>query len=138
MNAQDPHRYDDIIDLPHHVSAKHPPLSMKSRAAQFSPFAALPGYGDVIQEAARSVERRVELSEDEENDIGARLRDIAEHRPDQRLWSVIYYRADSAKDGGSYLRARGRVRRIRPDIGRLIMENGTEIRFEDIMAIDEA
>ncbi len=33
--------YADIIDLPHHVSTKHPQMSMKSRAAQFAPFAAL-------------------------------------------------------------------------------------------------
>lgn len=46
-------KYDDILHLPHHVSQKHPQMSMQERAAQFSPFAALTGYGDAIQETAR-------------------------------------------------------------------------------------
>ena len=46
-------KYDDIIDLPHHVSKKHPPMPMEDRAAQFSPFAALTGYEDAVKETAR-------------------------------------------------------------------------------------
>ena len=45
--------YDDIIDLPHHVSKHHPPMSMENRAAQFAPFSALPGYEDAIEESTR-------------------------------------------------------------------------------------
>ncbi|MBO4673071.1 MAG: hypothetical protein J5616_01815 [Bacteroidaceae bacterium] len=44
--------YDDIIHLPHHVSKRHPQMSMWNRAAQFAPFAALTGYEDAIQESA--------------------------------------------------------------------------------------
>ncbi len=43
-------RYEDIINLPHHVSKKHPHMSRKERAAQFAPFAALTGYTDAIKE----------------------------------------------------------------------------------------
>ncbi len=49
--------YDDIIQLPHHVSKHHPPMPMWNRAAQFAPFAALTGYGDAIQETAKENER---------------------------------------------------------------------------------
>ncbi len=45
--------YDDIINLPHPVSKKHPQMSMMQRAAQFAPFAALTGYDAAINEAAR-------------------------------------------------------------------------------------
>ena len=45
--------YDDMIDMPHHVSSVHPQMRMEERAAQFSPFAALTGYGAVIKETAR-------------------------------------------------------------------------------------
>jgi hypothetical protein len=50
--------YDDIINMPHHVSKKHKPLSMEQRAAQFAPFAALTGYGDAINETARISEEK--------------------------------------------------------------------------------
>ena len=36
--------YDDIIRLPHYVSQNHPQMSLRDRAAQFAPFAALTGY----------------------------------------------------------------------------------------------
>ena len=53
-------RYDDIIGLPHHVSSRHPHMSMKERAAQFSPFAALTGYGDSVKETAKQHIRETE------------------------------------------------------------------------------
>ena len=51
--------YDDISNLPHHVSMKHPRMSMSGRAAQFSPFAALTGYEKAIEEARRKQEEEV-------------------------------------------------------------------------------
>ena len=44
--------YRDIIDLPHHTSARHPRMAEEMRAAQFAPFAALTGYDEVIEETA--------------------------------------------------------------------------------------
>ena len=49
--------YDDIINLPHHVSKRHPQMSMMNRAAQFAPFAALTGHSDAIEETVRQSER---------------------------------------------------------------------------------
>lgn len=48
------HEYDDIINLPHHVSPFHRPMSMESRAAQFAPFAALSGHEEAISQAAKN------------------------------------------------------------------------------------
>jgi hypothetical protein len=45
--------YEDIIDMPHHVSSRHQPMSMYARAAQFAPFAALTGYEDAISTAEK-------------------------------------------------------------------------------------
>jgi hypothetical protein len=50
--------YDDIIHLPHHVSKRHPQMSMWSRAAQFAPFAALTGYEESIKESALENEKQ--------------------------------------------------------------------------------
>ena len=49
-------KYDDIINLPHHVSKKHSQMPIADRAAQFAPFAALTGYGEQIKETARTTE----------------------------------------------------------------------------------
>ena len=43
--------YDDIINLPHHVSKTHPQMPLIDRAAQFAPFAALTGYNDALENA---------------------------------------------------------------------------------------
>ena len=58
-------KYDDIIDLPHHVSAKRPHMSRLDRAAQFAPFAALTGYETVIGETTRRAREEI-LREDTE------------------------------------------------------------------------
>ncbi len=51
--------YEDIINLPHHVSANHPRMSMEGRAAQFAPFAALTGLGAAIRRAAEHPDEQV-------------------------------------------------------------------------------
>ena len=56
--------YDDIIDLPHPTSARHPRMPMADRAAQFSPFAALVGHGAAIEETVRLTDRKIELTEE--------------------------------------------------------------------------
>ena len=62
--------YADIIDLPHHVSTVHPQMPLSARAAQFSAFAALTGYEDVIDETARLTVARYEQDEQDGQDIG--------------------------------------------------------------------
>ena len=57
--------YDDIINLPHHISPRHPRMSMLARAAQFAPFSALTGYGAEISKSAHRVEERYEDENDE-------------------------------------------------------------------------
>lgn len=52
--------YEDIINLPHHVSKRHPQMTMWNRAAQFAPFAALVGYDETIKESARKNEASYE------------------------------------------------------------------------------
>ena len=66
-------KYDDIIRLPHHVSSVHPHMPVSDRAAQFAPFAALTGYGDVIKETARQTDARPELSEDEKEALDYKI-----------------------------------------------------------------
>lgn len=53
-------KYGDILNLPHHVSETHPPMSIADRAAQFAPFAALTGYKEAIEETERMAEEKIE------------------------------------------------------------------------------
>lgn len=75
-NNTDKHKYDDIIDLPHHVSRKHPQMSAINRAAQFSPFAALTGHGAAIQETAQLAEDFIESGGELEAQLEERLQQI--------------------------------------------------------------
>ena len=59
MTLQETHAYDDIINLPHHQSRKHPHMSRHQRAAQFMPFAALTGYNQVIEQTAKNAETAI-------------------------------------------------------------------------------
>ena len=49
-------KYDEIMNLPHHVSKKHKPMPMKDRAAQFAPFAALTGLDSQIEQTGKETE----------------------------------------------------------------------------------
>lgn len=125
-------RYADIIDHPHHVSPKHPPLPPESRAAQFSPFAALTGYGDTVVEAARRTDSRIDLDRDEVERIDAVLQTL--DRGD--AIRVEYFVPDDRKAGGSYRRISGTVRKIDPLEGVLLMEDGRMIAFADIRTLE--
>lgn len=62
MKDQYNHKYDDIINLPHPTSKKHPRMSLYARAAQFSPFAALTGHEAAIKETVRQTDAKQVLS----------------------------------------------------------------------------
>ena len=72
-HGEECHDYDDIINLPHHVSATRPHMSMLDRAAQFSPYAALVGYHDVVKETARLTDTQAELSEQEQELLNKKI-----------------------------------------------------------------
>lgn len=55
-SRKDPDRYHDILDAERPYLPLHPPMSLKDRAAQFAPFAALTGFEDVIRKAEEESE----------------------------------------------------------------------------------
>ena len=112
MKESDPHRYDDIIHLPHYVSEKQPQLSLQTRAAQFSPFAALTGYGEQVEEAARRTDRRILLDEDEKAELDRRLRLVQQHLEERPEVTITYFVPDERKAGGVYRVTQGAVKRI--------------------------
>ena len=129
-------KYDDIIHLPHHVSQTHPQMPMYDRAAQFSPFAALTGYGAVIRETGRLTETRPELDEDARDELNRRLTLLAallERRP---LVTLTYFQPDARKEGGACLTITGIVRKIDEYHRILITENGRQVPIHDLLSLD--
>ena len=130
--------YDDMIDMPHHVSSVHPQMRMEERAAQFSPFAALTGYGAVIKETARQTVPRLELSENSQEETKRQLDHLAEHIHEPPEVSITYFQADQKKEGGAYVTAAGTIKRLDDVEGILKLEDGTCIKIEDIIKIQSS
>ena len=128
--------YDDIIHLPHHVSKTHPQMSMEDRAAQFSPFAALTGYDAAITETARLTDQRVELDEYERQALNEKLQFISEHLKDHPKVSITYFLPDAWKDGGEYVTATGKVKKIDDYEQKIVLMDGTRILMEDMIGIE--
>ena len=127
-------RYDDIIHLPHHQSVKHPRMTMTERAAQFSPFAALTGYGAVIAETGRLTEGRVELTDEQKEEIDRRLSELLQSGEPA---SFTYFIPDGKKDGGRVVTVTGSVRRLDPIEGIIVFESGEKIPVREILGIGE-
>ena len=126
------HKYDDIINIPHHVSKKRPHMPVEDRAAQFAPFAALTGYGEAVKETARRTERRMEPDEDMLVFLNRRLEYIKEHLGENLKVSATYFVPDMQKEGGSYESFLGTVKKLDTFRHRLIFQEGREIPFEDL------
>ena len=122
----DIHRYDDIIQLPHHVSKTHPQMPVSDRAAQFAPFAAL----------ARLTEENAELDETANMIIDEKLRFVKETLSDQPEVTVTYFKPDEKKAGGKYITVSGSVKKIDMYKGLIIMMDDISIPFEDIYDIE--
>lgn len=129
------HNYEDIINLPHHVSTTHPHMPIADRAAQFSAFAALTGYEEVIREAGRLTEERSETAEDARVILDEKLRMLQERIEEQPEAAITYFCPDEKKAGGSYVTVRGRVKRIDVYERMLVMTDGTRIAVGEIVDI---
>ena len=128
--------YDDIINLPHPTSQRHPRMPVRDRAAIFSPFAALSGHGAAIAETARLTERRIELDEDTRAELDRRQAIPLEHMDEQPEVTVTWFQPDEKKDGGAYLTTTGRLRKFRELERILVLADGTEIPLEDVVALE--
>ena len=127
-------KYSRIINMPHHVSSKHPRMSMIDRAAQFSPFAALTGYDAAVKETARLTEQKVDLDEYEKADLDERLR-IATELGSPEI-TIKYFKPDERKIGGSYISVTGVIKKIDSYERIVIMRDGLKIPIDDVNSIE--
>ena len=128
-------KYDDIIDLPHHQSARHPHLSMAQRSAQFASFAALKGFEEEIAETARVTDDRIVLDEDEIQQIDEILQYVQCNIGDGLQITVTYFVPDKYKSGGSYVQKTGTVKRIDTVQQVLTFSDSSQITVSDIVGI---
>lgn len=150
-------KYDDIINLPHHTSDHHPQMTLSARAAQFSPFAALDGFDEAVDETARSTDEKRELTGDEKERIGDALNMIAERLKENTgpetsadvarpgisadvagagiSADVTYFIPDEKKSGGKYVSKKIRIILIDARKRVVAASDGTEISVDQITDI---
>ena len=128
-------KYDDIINLPHHVSAKRPQMSRSARAAQFAPFSALVGLDDEMEETASLTAAKPELEEAEKEKINRVLLEIRNNPQKETAVELTFFRPDGRKDGGAIITRPCTVRRIYEIERKLILSDRSEIEFDNILSI---
>lgn len=128
-------QYDDIINLPHHVSKKHPQMSLYARSAQFAPFAALTGYEDAVKETARETYNRIEIEDELKSILDSKLQIILEQLKNKPEISVTYFIVDSKKDGGEYKTVTGIVKKVDLYNQFVYLADNTEIPINEIIDI---
>ena len=129
-------KYNDIRHMAYPLPSNRKRMSMMDRAAQFSPFAALIGYEETIEETARLTGSRIELDESEKYMLDLRqqqLLQIIEQCPEI---CVTYFVTDARKDGGKYVTVTGQLRSILPHCRTMTLTDGRVILLDDVICLD--
>lgn len=128
-------KYGDIINLPHHISKKHPRMSLEDRSAQFASFVALTGYEDIIDETARITNAKIELDEESKLTLNRKIQEIKKKINEKLDITITYFIPDLKKTGGEYVEINGIVKKIDEYKKILILEDKTEILISNIIEI---
>ena len=128
--------YEDIVNLPPHISKKHPQPSMMDRAARFAPFAAITGYEEMVLEEARVTEEQIHLDEDAVALICEKINMIQEFIDEKPEIKITYFEPDKKKSGGAYITITGTPKRVDEFEQLLIMTDGKKIKFDSIYRLE--
>lgn len=129
-------QYNDILNMPYpnpDIENDFPDEIL--RAAQFAPFAALTGFDEEVEETARLTDSKVELDEYQKTELNDKLMFLNNSEDDEEV-SITYFVPDKKKSGGAYITKKGIVLKIRDYEKDIIMNDGTEIPIDDIIAIE--
>ena len=127
--------YDDIKDMTRPQYPDLPPMPVYDRAAQFSPFAALVGYEDAVEETERLTDSRREMEQDEINELNARLQELSDRLQDRPKIRVTFFIRDKKKEGGSYASKVGNVRTIDRFNNVILFTDGACVPVRDMYSI---
>ena len=128
-------KYKDILNMKYpnpEIERDFPDKIL--REAQFAPFAALTGYNDAIDEAARQTDRKIGLDEYEIERLNNKLKYLSEASETDEV-VITYYVPDKKKDGGAYVSKSGIVIKVREYERDIVTDDGTKIPIEDIYLI---
>lgn len=128
-------KYKDILNMKYpnpEIERDFPDKIL--REAQFAPFAALTGYNDAIDEAARQTDRKIGLDEYEIERLNNKLKYLSEASETDEV-VITYYVPDKRKDGGAYVSKSGIVIKVREYERDIVTDDGTKIPIEDIYSI---
>ena len=120
-------KYDDIINLPHHVSKNHPQMSLENRAAQFAPFAALVGYAEAITASQEIKEDKKLIAEDKKEELENLIHQLAKGN-----YVEIRYYVQTKKN---YANVKGNIKQIDQIERKIIFDNRKSILIKDIADI---
>ena len=129
-------KYDDMIYLPNPTPTCKPRMSLHDRAAQFSPFAALTGYEDAVEETARLTDTRLELSEDMKTILNEKMQMIVDNLDSEPIVTITYFVPDKKKSGGAYVDVTGVVKEIDEYERCIVMTDKKKIPIEQVRAIE--
>lgn len=129
---KDIHNYDDIINMPRHISSKHPQMKIIDRAAQFAPFAALTGHKESINEASRITDSKKELDENQKEILNNKLNYILLNLDKLLEIKITYFQADLKKSGGKYVTVLASIKKIDEYNKVLVLNNGKKIKIDDL------
>lgn len=128
--------YEDIVNLPPHISKRHPQPSMMDRAARFAPFAAITGYEEMVLEEARVTEEHIDLDEGTLALLNEKLNMIQEFLDEEPEVTITYFEPDKKKSGGAYVSATGTVKSIDEYEHLVLMTDGKKIYIDGIYNIE--
>lgn len=128
-------KYEKLLNAERPVSDRAR-MSNQDRAAQFMPFAALTGFGAIINETSRTTTKKHQLNEDELTLLNENLNKLSETISQKPEVRVVYFIPDERKSGGSYSTYSGNVRRVDEFEKELIFTDKSKIRIENIMLIE--
>lgn len=127
--------FSDIIYM-ERPQSKHPKMSIYDRSAQFSPFAALTGHDDAIQETARLTEKRRILDKEQIQTLNNQLNFLISHLSNKFTITITYFQDDKLKDGGRYISQTSFISKIDTYQRYLLLDTGEKIYFKDLYRID--
>ena len=128
--------YDDIINEPMPKLIR-PRMSIYARSAQFAPYAALNGYGEIIDETARRVDKKYILTEDEKSILDSKLQIILQDINNNPEIAITHFIKDKYKDGGVYETITGNIHKIDKYKNAIILKDKTIISIDNILNIEK-